>query len=68
MVITPTIALFEVALKIVVTEGIFSVFTDNALGVDSVTTSIWFVNLIVPATIGSLLILGIKLFKKDEVS
>lgn len=68
MAITPTIALFEVALKIVVTERIFSIFTDNTLGVDSVTTSIWFVNLIVPATIGSLLILGIKLFKKDEVS
>ena len=68
MAITPTIALFEVALKIVVTERIFSIFTDNTVGVDSVTTTIWFVNLVVPAAIGSLLILGIKLFKKDEAS
>ena len=68
MAITPTIALFEVALKIVVTERIFSLFTTNTLGIDSVTTTIWFVNLVVPAAIGSLLILGIKLFKKDEAS
>jgi hypothetical protein len=68
MAITPTIALFEVALKIVVTERIFSIFTTNTLGIDSVTTTIWFVNLVVPAAIGSLLILGIKLFKKDEPS
>ena len=68
MAITPTIALFEIALKIVVTERIFSIFTDNTVGVDSVTTTIWFVNLVVPAAIGSLLILGIKLFKKDEAS
>ena len=68
MAITPTIALFEVALKIVVTERIFSIFTDNTVGVDFVTTTIWFVNLVVPAAIGSLLILGIKLFKKDEAS
>jgi hypothetical protein len=68
MAITPTIALFEVALKIVVTERIFSLFTDNTVGIDSVTTTIWFVNLVVPAAIGSLLILGIKLFKKDEAS
>lgn len=68
MVITPTIALFEVALKITVTEKVFSIFTSNTLGIDVVTTTIWFVNLIVPAAIGSLLIIGIKLFKKNEVS
>lgn len=68
MAITPTIALFEVAQKIFVTEKVFSVFTTNTLGIDLVTTTIWFVNLVIPAVIGSLLILGIKLFKKDEAS
>jgi len=68
MAITPTIALFEVAQKIFVTEKVFSVFTTNSLGIDLVTTTIWFVNLVIPAVIGSLLILGIKLFKKDEAS
>lgn len=68
MAITPTIALFEVAQKIFVTEKVFSIFTSNTLGIDLVTTTIWFVNLVIPAVIGSLLILGLKLFKKDEVS
>ena len=68
MAITPTIALFEVAQKIFVTEKVFSIFTTNTLGIDLVTTTIWFVNLVIPAVIGSLLILGLKLFKKDEVS
>ncbi len=68
MAITPTIALFEVVQKVYVTKEIFAIFTVNTLGIGFVTTTIWFINLVVPAAIGSLLILGIKLFKKDEVS
>jgi uncharacterized membrane protein YbhN (UPF0104 family) len=68
MAITPTIALFEVVQKIYVTKEIFAIFTVNTLGIGFVTTTIWFINLVVPAVIGSLLILGIKLFKKDEAS
>jgi len=68
MAITPTIELLEIALKIVVTKEIFAIFTVNTLGIGSVITTIWFINLVIPATIGSLLILGIKLFKKDEAS
>jgi hypothetical protein len=68
MAITPTVALFEVALKTYFTEQIFTIFTVNVVGIVSVTTTIWFINLVIPAAIGSLLILGIKLFKKDEAS
>jgi len=68
MAITPTIALFELALKVSFTQEIFKIFTINTLGVVFVTTTIWFINLVIPATIGSLLILGIKFFKKDEAS
>ena len=68
MAITPTIALFEVVQKIYVTKEIFAIFTVNTLAIGFVTTTIWFVNLVIPAAIGSLLILGIKLFKKDEAS
>jgi uncharacterized membrane protein YbhN (UPF0104 family) len=68
MAITPTIALFEVVQKIYVTKEIFAIFTVNTLGIGFVTTTIWFINLVVPAAIGSLLILGIKFFKKDEAS
>ncbi|HKC37524.1 MAG TPA: lysylphosphatidylglycerol synthase transmembrane domain-containing protein [Chitinophagaceae bacterium] len=68
MAITPTIALFEVVQKISVTKEIFAIFTVNTLGIVFVTTTIWFINLVIPAIIGSLLIVGIKLFKKDEAS
>ena len=68
MAITPTIELFEVVKKAFVTTEIFAIFTVNTLGIGFVTTTIWFINLVVPAAIGSLLILGIKFFKRNEVS
>ncbi|MEJ0103260.1 MAG: hypothetical protein WDO19_12180 [Bacteroidota bacterium] len=37
--------------------------TTNELGIGLTTVSVWFINLIIPALIGSLLILGIKIFR-----
>ena len=68
MAITPTIELFEVVKKMYVTQEIFAIFTVNTLAIGFVTTTIWCINLVIPAAIGSLLILGIKFFKKDEAS
>ena len=68
MAITPTIELFEVVKKMYVTKEIFAIFTVNTLAIGFVTTTIWCINLVIPAAIGSLLILGIKFFKKDEAS
>jgi len=68
MAITPTIELFEVVKKMYVTKEIFAIFTVNTLAIGFVTTTIWVINLVIPAAIGSLLILGIKFFKKDEAS
>jgi MFS family permease len=68
MAIIPSIELFEVVGKTFVTQEIFAIFTVNNLAIGFVTTTIWFINLVVPAAIGSLLILGIKFFKKDEAS
>jgi hypothetical protein len=41
---------------------VFQVFTLNAAGILAVSLGIWLINLIIPALIGSLLILRIKLF------
>ena len=68
MAITPTIELFEVVKKMYVTQEIFTIFSVNTLAIGFVTSTIWFINLVIPAAIGSLLILGIKFFKKDESS
>lgn len=68
MAITPTVALFEVVQKVYVSKEIFAIFTVNTLGIGFVTTTIWFINLVVPAAIGSLLILSIKFFKRNEAT
>lgn len=68
MAIIPSIELFEVVGKTVVTQEIFTIFSANILAIGFVPATIWFINLVIPATIGSLLILGIKFFKKDEAS
>jgi hypothetical protein len=66
MAALPAIALFEVVQKIFITKEIFALFTVNTLGISFVTTTIWFVNLVIPAAVGSLLILGLKTFRKEN--
>ena len=46
---------------------IFQVYTTNTAGILAVSLGIWFINLIIPALVGSLLILRIKLFSSDEI-
>lgn len=64
MAIIPTIALFEVVQKLFVAKEIFYFLTPNLLGVGFVTTTIWMINLIIPAAIGSLLMLRGSFIKK----
>lgn len=66
MTAIPTIALFEIVQKVYVAKEIFAIFTVNTLGIGLVTTTIWSINLVFPAAIGSLLILSIKIFKKQN--
>jgi hypothetical protein len=66
MAVIPAIALFEIVQKVYITKEVFAMFTANVLGINLVTTTIWFINLVIPAIIGSVLILGIKIFKKEN--
>jgi hypothetical protein len=63
LAIIPTIALIEVVQRSTVSLKIFGLLTTNELGIGLTTVSVWFINLIIPALIGSLLILGIKIFR-----
>lgn len=68
LAIIPTIALLEVVQRSTVALKIFGLLTTNELGIGLTTITIWFINLIIPALIGSLLILGIKIFRnRNEV-
>ena len=64
MTIIPSIALAEVGIRGKVSIALFSLLTNNSLGVIATAASIWLINLIIPALAGSLLILGLRIVRK----
>lgn len=62
--VVPTIALAEVGLRGQLSLTLMSAFTANSLGVGLTTISVWLINLIVPAVIGGLFLLSIKVFNR----
>lgn len=67
MAIIPTIAIAELAQRGKVTIAIVGLYSSNELGMTFATAGIWFINLILPAILGSLLIVRInKLLSSDE--
>src|SRR5690606_17388396 len=69
MAVIPTIALFtDLGLRGKVSLMLLGLFSQNSLGISLTAVSIWFINLIIPALAGSILILGIKrIFKNNNV-
>jgi hypothetical protein len=60
--------LVEVGLRGEISLQLMGIYTVNNLGVGLTSATIWFLNLVLPAILGSILILGIKVFKrKNEV-
>ncbi|MBK8951284.1 MAG: hypothetical protein IPM85_01910 [Chitinophagaceae bacterium] len=47
-------------------KTIVGLYSGNIAGIIFVTTGIWLINLVLPAIVGSLLILGIKKLYKEE--
>ncbi|MCG2614540.1 flippase-like domain-containing protein [Terrimonas sp. NA20] len=68
MAVIPTIALFtDLGLRGKVSLQLLGLFSSNQLGISLTALSIWFINLIVPAVVGSLLILSIrKIFRNKS--
>jgi hypothetical protein len=66
LAVVPTIALVEVGLRGEVSLQLMGMFTANTLGVGLASVSIWFINLVLPAIVGSVLFLGIKVFKRKN--
>jgi hypothetical protein len=63
LAVVPTIALAEVGLRGQVSLELFGLFSSNKIAIIAAAAGIWFINLIMPALMGSLLILSIKIFK-----
>lgn len=67
MAVIPTIALFtDLSLRGKISLKLLGLFSGNDLGIGLASVSIWFINLVIPALTGSLLILGIKKFFKNK--
>ena len=63
LAIIPSIAIAELGIRGTVAKTLFS-YSTNTIGILTATFGIWFVNLFIPAIIGSVLILGIKINKE----
>jgi hypothetical protein len=64
MAIVPTLTfLTELGLRWEASIQVLELFSTNVLGIFATSFAIWLINLIIPALIGSLLIVSIKLFK-----
>ena len=64
MAIAPTIGFIELPVRVSASWIILKHFTGNELGVGTAALAIWLINLVIPAIIGSLLILSIKIIKE----
>jgi len=63
MAVVPTIALAEIGIRGKVSMEIFGLLSINNIGILAASVGIWAINLAIPALMGSLLILRIKIFK-----
>ena len=61
--VVPSIALAELGVRGKVGLYLFAPYSDNAIGILSATVGIWFINLIIPAILGSLLLLRMRIFQ-----
>jgi hypothetical protein len=68
MAVIPTFAIAELGMRGKVALIITGLFSTNKAGIIFTTAGIWFINLIIPAIVGSVLILSIKkmLINKNE--
>ena len=61
LAVIPTIALFtDLSMRGKISLKLLGLFSSNGLGISLASVSIWFINLIIPALTGSILILSIK--------
>ncbi|MCU7547514.1 flippase-like domain-containing protein [Chitinophagaceae bacterium LB-8] len=66
LAVIPSISLVEVGLRGEISLQLMGLYSANSLGVGLTSVTIWFLNLVLPAIIGSILFLGIKLFKGEN--
>ncbi len=67
LAIIPTIALLtELGVRWKTSIAVLQLFSSNLVGILATSLSIWVINLVIPALLGSLLILNIRLFRNKN--
>lgn len=66
LAVIPSIALLEVGLRGQISLQLMGLFSMNSLGIGLTSVTIWFLNLVVPALIGTLFLVNVKLLSKHE--
>jgi flagellar biogenesis protein FliO len=64
LAIVPSFAIADLGIRGKFSTELLSLYSANTLGIIGTTFGIWFINLFIPALVGSLLILGIRIFKE----
>ena len=64
MVLAPTVGFTELPVRATASVAILGLYSSNILGMQAATFGIWLINLVLPAIMGSLIILGIKIMKE----
>jgi MFS family permease len=63
MAVAPTIGFLELPIRVKASLQLMQLYSTNTLGIQTASLAIWLINLVIPAVIGSMLILGIKIVK-----
>ncbi len=63
LAIVPSFAIADLGIRGKFSTELLSFYSTNTVGIIGTTFGIWFINLFIPALLGSLLILSIKIFK-----
>ena len=66
MAVAPTIGFAELPVRATASVELFKLFSQNIVGIQAAALAIFIINLVIPAIIGSILIIGIKITKEDE--
>lgn len=60
MAVVPSLALTELGVRGAVSLYIFGQYSSNSVGILAATTAMWVMNIVVPAILGSILIIRMK--------
>jgi Lysylphosphatidylglycerol synthase TM region len=64
LAVIPTVGFLELPVRAKTSLELMKLYSGNTLGIETAALAIWVINLVIPALIGSLLILGIKIVKE----